>query len=150
MDGVAENGVGAELFQPCGSATDYREVAAERVGWEMALSLTGGRTSITRRQNTVAQFITTRPLLDLCEGTTQRGEERVTMRWWDQKGINWEKAKKREAATEFGVRIGGRRGRGGDTGLRQQGKRLEWGGMEWIQCRQVERKLVNILHKERV
>ena len=58
------------------------------------------RISITRRQNTVAQFIATRPLLDLCEGTTQRGGARVTMRWWDQKGIDWEKAKARGAATE--------------------------------------------------
>ena len=49
-----------------------------------------------------------------------------------------------------GVRFGGRRGRGGDTGLRQQGKRLEWGGMEWIQCRRVGSKLVNIIHKDRV
>ena len=28
------------------------------------------RTSINRRQNTFAQYIATRPLLDLCEGTT--------------------------------------------------------------------------------
>ena len=58
------------------------------------------RISITRRQNTVAQFIATRSLLDLCEGTTQRGGARVTMRWWDHKGIDWEKAKARGAATE--------------------------------------------------
>ena len=30
------------------------------------------RTSILRRQNTVAQFIVTRPLLDLCEGAVRR------------------------------------------------------------------------------
>ena len=58
------------------------------------------RTSITRRQNAVAQFIATRPLLELCEGTTQRGRARVTMGWWDQKGIDWEKANSRGAATE--------------------------------------------------
>ena len=58
------------------------------------------RTSITRRQNKVAQFIATRPFLELYEGTTQRGGERVAMRWWDQKGIDWEKAKARGAATE--------------------------------------------------
>ena len=28
------------------------------------------RTSINRRQNTVAQYIATKPLLDLCEGAT--------------------------------------------------------------------------------
>ena len=58
------------------------------------------RASITIRQNTVAQFIATRPLLDLCEGTTQRGGARVTMRWWYQKGIYWETVKARGAATE--------------------------------------------------
>ena len=56
--------------------------------------------SINIRQNTVAQYIATRPLLDLCEGTTQLGGARVEMRWWDQKGIDWEKAKARGAETE--------------------------------------------------
>ena len=42
VGGVAENGAGAELLNPWGSATDYREAAAERVRWEMALSLPGG------------------------------------------------------------------------------------------------------------
>ena len=57
------------------------------------------RKSITNRQNTVAQYIATRPIMDLCEGTTQRGGERVSRRWWDQKGINWETAKERSAET---------------------------------------------------
>ena len=56
--------------------------------------------SINRSQNTVAQYIDTQPLLDLCEGATQRKGERVTMRWWDQTGIDWEKAKARGAETE--------------------------------------------------
>ena len=42
MGGVSENGAGAELLHPWGSATDYREAAEERVGWEMSLPLTGG------------------------------------------------------------------------------------------------------------
>ena len=110
MGGVAENGAGAELLHPWGSATDYREAAAERVGWKWHYpSLEGAmkeagftdvRTSITRRQNTVTQFFATRPLLDLCKGATQRGRARVTMRWWDQKGIDWEKVKARGTATE--------------------------------------------------
>ena len=45
--------------------------------------------SITNRQNTVAQYIVTRPLLDLCEQTTQSGGGRVSRRWWDQKVIDW-------------------------------------------------------------
>ena len=48
------------------------------------------RTLITNRQNTVAQYIATQTLLDLCEGAKQRGGARVTRRWWDQKGIDWE------------------------------------------------------------
>ena len=31
------------------------------------------RTSVLRRQNTVAQFVATRPILELCEGTERRG-----------------------------------------------------------------------------
>ena len=46
------------------------------------------RTLINNRQNTVAQYIATRPLLDLCEGTNQIEGARVTRRWWDQKGID--------------------------------------------------------------
>ena len=46
------------------------------------------RKSITNMQNTVAQYIATRPILDLCERTTKRGGERVSRRWWDQKGID--------------------------------------------------------------
>ena len=53
------------------------------------------RTSIKRRHNTVAQYIATRPLLDLCKGMTQIGGARVEMRWWYQKGVDWGKAKAR-------------------------------------------------------
>ena len=58
------------------------------------------RASINRRQNTVEQYISTRPLMYLCKGTTQRDRARVTMRWWDQKGIEWGKAKAMGAETE--------------------------------------------------
>ena len=62
--------------------------------------LTDIRTSIQRRQNTVAQYIATRPLLDLCEGARPREGARVTLRWWEQSGIDWEKAKAKETETE--------------------------------------------------
>ena len=39
------------------------------------------RTSILRRQNTVAQFIATWPILDLCENSTRRPGDRVARRW---------------------------------------------------------------------
>ena len=43
---------------------------------------------IWRRQKTVAQYITTRSMLDLCEGLEKALEARVGMRWWDQAGID--------------------------------------------------------------
>ena len=49
--------------------------------------------SIANRQNTVAQYIATRPLLDLCEEARARKGARVPMRWWNQTGIYWEAAK---------------------------------------------------------
>ena len=51
--------------------------------------------SITNRQNTVAQYIATRLLLDLYEGASAREGARVPLRWWNQKGIDWETAKAR-------------------------------------------------------
>ena len=51
------------------------------------------RTSILNRQNTVAQYIATRPLLDLWEGARAREGAKVPLRWWDQAGIDWETAK---------------------------------------------------------
>ena len=62
--------------------------------------LTDVRTSIQRRQNTVAQYIATRLLLDLCEGARQREGAMVTLNWWDQSGIEWEKTKAKETETE--------------------------------------------------
>ena len=41
----------------------------------------------------VAQYIATRPILYLCERTTQRAGARVFRRWWEQKGINLKTAK---------------------------------------------------------
>ena len=45
--------------------------------------------SILWRQNTVAQFITMRPILDLCEKAIIRPGARVPRRWWEKTGINW-------------------------------------------------------------
>ena len=55
--------------------------------------LTDIRKSIANSQNTVAQYIATRPLLDLCEGARAREGAKVPMRWWDQADIDWETAK---------------------------------------------------------
>ena len=95
------------------------------------VGLTDVQTSITRRQNTVAQYIATRPLLDLCEGATQREGARVTLRWWDQTGIDWDKAKARktetELASESGTDMEG--GEAQDTESRASGSSgAEWSG----------------------
>ena len=99
VGGVAENGAGAELLRPWGSATDYREAAAERVGWKMALSLTGGShegSGVHRRQDVHNQKVEHGRAIH-CNSTASvplqgdgaaRGV-RVIMRWWDQKGIDW-------------------------------------------------------------
>ena len=59
------------------------------------------RTSILRRQNTVAQFIATRPILGLCEVAKRRRGTRVPRRWWEQTGIDWKSAREK-AATQAG------------------------------------------------
>ena len=57
----------------------------------------GIRKSVTRRQNTVVQYIATRSILDLCERSTQRPGVRASWRWWEQAGIYLYEAKKRAA-----------------------------------------------------
>ena len=48
----------------------------------------GIRKSVTRRQNTFAQYIPTRPNLDLCERSNWRPGLRVSRWWWEQAGID--------------------------------------------------------------
>ena len=62
--------------------------------------LTDIRKSIANRQNTVAQYIATRPLLDLCEGARAREGAKVSMRWWNQADIDWETAKSKGVETD--------------------------------------------------
>ena len=45
------------------------------------------RTYLKRRQNTVAQYMVTRPILDLCERSVWRPGEWVSRWWWDQEGL---------------------------------------------------------------
>ena len=60
--------------------------------------MVGIRTSILRRQNTVAQFIATRPILDLCKQATRRPGARVSLWWWEQTGIDLKGAREKAAA----------------------------------------------------
>ena len=62
--------------------------------------------SIANRQNTVAQYIATRPLLDLCEGARAREGARVPMRWWNQAKIDWEAEKSKGVETDSTSRSG--------------------------------------------
>ena len=70
------------------------------VSWGEA-GLTKIGKSIANRQNTVAQYIVTRPLLDLCEGARAREGARVPMRWWNQTTIDWEAAKTKGGGGEI-------------------------------------------------
>ena len=56
------------------------------------------RTSVLRRQNTVAQFIATQPILGLCEVAERRQGTRVPQRWWEKSGIDWRLAREKAAA----------------------------------------------------
>ena len=62
--------------------------------------LTDIRKSIANRQNTAAQYIATRPLLDLCEGARAREGAKVPMRWWNQADIDWETEKSKGVETD--------------------------------------------------
>ena len=99
--------------------------------------ITDVQTSIHRRQNTVAQYIAMRPLMDLCEGATQREGVQVTLRWWDKTGIDWEKAKARETETESAYESGTdlEGGEAQETEIRASGSSgAEWSGVstdEW-------------------
>ena len=58
------------------------------------------RTLVLRRQNTVSQFVATRPILGLCEGMERRGGTRVPQRWWEQPGIDWRLAREQNERAE--------------------------------------------------
>ena len=48
-------------------------------------------------QNTVAQYIVTRPIMDLCEETMHMLETWVMKMWWEQEGLDLEGARAEEA-----------------------------------------------------
>ena len=55
-------------------------------------------TYITRRQNTVVQYIVTRTIMDLCEWSAWRTGATVSRKWWEQDSLYLEGSKKRSAA----------------------------------------------------
>ena len=110
--------------------------------------LTDVPTSINRRQNTVAQYIATRQLLDLCKGAKQREGARVTIRWLDQSGIDWEKAKAKETEMESASNSGSDT-EGGRRGKHKAGQASQVGrnGAERVRTNGYEGNLDNILHR---
>ena len=87
----------------------WRQPRCERDGRWFYPSLAGAmkeagivriRTSILRRQNTIVQFIATRPILGLCEVAVRRTGTRVPRRWWDQTGIGCKAVREKAAAKE--------------------------------------------------
>ena len=48
----------------------------------------------------VAQYIATRPIMDLCERSTWRPGARLSWRWWEQDGIYLEGENKRVTEVE--------------------------------------------------
>ena len=65
-------------------------------------------TYITQRQNTAAQYIATRPILDLCEEAERRPGAGVSKRWWEQVGINLAGARAAEMVEADGATGEGR------------------------------------------
>ena len=57
---------------------------------------------ITRRQNTVAQYIAMRLILDLYERYVRRPGAWVSLKWWEQDGIDLEGERERAAAASDG------------------------------------------------
>ena len=51
------------------------------------------RVYVTRRQNMVAHYIATRPIMDLCERSVLRLCVWVSWRWWYQEGLDIEGTK---------------------------------------------------------
>ena len=48
-------------------------------------------TYFSRHQNTVSQYIATRPIMDMCLVAEQRLGTRVPKRWWEQESLELER-----------------------------------------------------------
>ena len=108
-----KNGICPGHLPGQGSKAADRTAAPPGEGWKWFYpSLTGAlkeagvvraRTSVLRRQNTVAQLIATRPILGLCEVAERRQGTRVPQRWWEQSVIDWRLASEKAAAAQAGA-----------------------------------------------
>ena len=108
---------------PGGKTTDGAALAEETVR-EVDIHLGGNvkggggflsmEDYIRRWQNTVAWYIATRSLLDLCEGSERAPGMQVGMCWWEHTRINLMRA--REAVAAAAGRYGGEERRRGSKG----------------------------------
>ena len=114
--------------------------------------LTDVRKSIANRQNTVTQYIATRPLLGLCEEARAREGTRVPLRWWNQTDIDWETEKARgkgEGGEADSTSRSGSSTEGEEKQIEEREEEesrvssssgAEWSGAsadEWSECRRV-------------
>ena len=85
----------------------HHRVSLRLTGWQLCKVWDGGwfyflledamaeagmkevETYVSCRQSTMAQYIATRPIMDLCMVAKRRPGPRVTMRWWVQKGVDF-------------------------------------------------------------
>ena len=49
---------------------------------------------VSRRQNTMAKYIATRPIVELCLTAKRRPGPRAEMWWWEQEGLDLEGMRK--------------------------------------------------------
>ena len=57
-------------------------------------------TYVSLHQNTVAQYIATRPIMDLCLAAKRRPGPRVAIWWWEQEGLYLEGMRTAEQEAE--------------------------------------------------
>ena len=93
--------------------------------------LTDIRTSILRRQNTVAQYIATQPLLDLCVGARAREGAKVALMWWEQAGIDWGKSKEKGTEKEMTARTDMGTDTEGEEEQEEESRASGSSGAEW-------------------
>ena len=82
-------------------------------------------TYVSRRKNTVAHYIATRLIMDLCEQSARRPGVWVSRRWWEQDVLGLEGGKEKALAE-----LDGEEAQSEEEGLAQEettGRELGWG-----------------------
>ena len=144
MGGVTDNGAGVERVHTWVGETANRQTTAEREGWEVVLSLTGGGRAgggAHRRPNIYKQKAEHGRAV-YCYATASgplQGGDAERRSAGDTEVVGAEGHRLGEGQGEgsgnrIGVRLRERHGGGVGAGNRKQGKRLKWGGIERGEC----------------